>query len=139
MSRPPTIIRDAAKRAEVAKHIGGLSLDKAWVVTVEPHKQRRSLSQNALMWSWLNEVAAHVHEATGQDSDAIHEFFKGQFLPRRIIELGGTIENAPGSTKKLNKAEMSAYMDKIYAWVTTEVGVLLRVPEDLGRAAWRHD
>jgi hypothetical protein len=129
------IIRDEGMRTRVMDHIAGLNLERPWVIAIGPHRQRRSLSQNALMWTWINKVAHEVHEATGQDSDAIHEFFKGQFLPRRVIKIGGVVENAPGSTKKLTKAEMSAYMDKIYAWATSEMGLLLPVPEDLGRTA----
>ncbi len=131
---PTVIIRDQATRLHVLDLIAALSPDKPWAITVEPYKKRRSLSQNALMWAWINDVAKHVHEATGQDNDEIHEFFKGQFLPRRIIEIGGIVENAPGSTKDLTTAEMATYMGQIYAWVTSELGLLLPVPEDMWAA-----
>ena len=135
MPQPSILVSDEGTRARVIEHISGLNLNKPWRVTVEPHRERRSLNQNALMWAWVNRVAAHVHEATGQGNDEIHEFFKGQFLPWRVIEIGGIVETVPGSTKKLSKAEMSEYMNKIYAWATSEMGLLLPLPEDLGRAA----
>ncbi len=136
MKPRPYIVNSETTRSAAMASVGMLNVTgKVWDITIEPHRERRSLSQNRLMWSWINEVAEHVHEATGQGSDEIHEFFKGQFLPRRVIEIGGVVENAPGSTKKLSKAEMSEYMNKIYAWATSEMGLLLPVPEDLGRAA----
>ncbi len=126
------IIRDAARRAWVANHITGLNVEKAWTITIEPHKNKRSLSQNALYWKWLENVVDHVHEATGQDKEDIHEFFKRHFLAPKVKEVFGYIVQT-WSTKNLNTAEMSEYLDKIYAWVTTELGLLLPVPEDLGR------
>ncbi len=135
MKPRPYIVNSEGTRDVVLASIANLNIEKQWDITIEPHRERRSLSQNSLMWMWINEVAEYVHEATGQGSDEIHEFFKGQFLPRRVIEIGGVVENAPGSTKNLTKAEMSTYMDKIYAWATSEMGLLLPVPEDVGRVA----
>ena len=134
MKPRPYVIRCETTRAAVLAGIARLNIEKSWDITIEPHRKRRSLSQNSLMWAWVNEVAEHVREATGQDSDDIHEFFKQKFLTPRIIEVNGeTVKK--WSTKKLTKAEMSEYMNRIYAWATSEMGLLLPVPEDLGRAA----
>lgn len=111
-----------------------LSLDgKEWQVTIERKKKRRTLSQNALMWKWLNEVAQQIQKETGQDADDVHEFFKARFLPKRIVEIGDETETLIGSTKKLTTAEMSEYMNRIHAWAASELGIYLPVPEDLGR------
>ena len=123
------IIRDEVLRKRVIELIGALSLNKPWIVTVEPHRKRRSLSQNSLLWCWLNEVAGHVSQHTGMDIDDIHEAFKLKFLPAKIKEvLGETLDVR--STTKLTTLEMVAYMDRIYAWVTSELGVLLPLPQD---------
>ena len=96
--------------------------------------KRRSLSQNALMWKWINEVADHVQRATGQDSDDVHDFFKRKFLKPKVIEIAGeTVQKY--STKNLTVPEMTEYMNHIYAFVTSELGILLPIPEELGRAA----
>ncbi len=125
----PVIIRDEGMRTRVVQHIANLNIEKPWAVTIEPYKNRRSLSQNSLMWKWLEEVVAHVHQSTGQDKEDIHEFFKQKFLTPKIIEFNGeTVKK--WSTKNLTTAEMSQYMDQIYAWVTTELGLLLPVPQD---------
>lgn len=126
---PTVIVRDEGMRTRVVQHIAALNIDKPWAITIEPYRKKRTLSQNALMWKWINEVAQYVHEATGQDSDDVHEFFKVKFLPARIVELGGEIIEWR-TTTRLTTAEMSEYMNKIYAWVTTELGLLLPVPQD---------
>lgn len=126
---PTVIIRDEGMRTRVVQHIASLNIEKPWAITIEPYKKRRSLSQNALMWKWLEEVVAHVHETTGQDKEDIHEFFKRQFLTPKVNEVFGVVVKT-WSTKELKTAEMSTYLDKIYAWVTTELGLLLPVPQD---------
>ena len=127
--RQTIIIRDEVLRKRVIDLIGALNLDKPWLITLEPHRKRRSLSQNSLMWCWLNEVAGHVSQHTGMDIDDIHEAFKQKFLPAKIKEvLGETLDVR--STTKLTTLEMVAYMDRIYAWVTSELGVLLPLPQD---------
>ena len=134
MSRAPTIIRDEGMRARITEHIAGLNLDKPWAITVEPYRKKRTLSQNALMWKWLEKVVQHIHEDTGQNKNSIHEYLKRQYLPPKIEEVFGVVIKT-WSTTDLSTADMSTYMDKIYAWATSEMGLLLPVPEDLGRAA----
>ncbi len=125
------IIRDEGMRERVVQHIAGLNISKPWAITIEPYKGRRTLSQNALMWKWIEAVVMHIHEATGQDKEDVHEWLKTQFLPAKVIEIDGRVVFRY-STKGLTTAEMSKYMDKIYAWATTELGLLLPVPEGLG-------
>lgn len=129
MSKQTIIIRDEKLRARAIGMLRAISLDPPWRVTVEPHRKRRSLSQNSLMWLWLGEVAELVSQDTGMDADDIHEFFKQKFLPPRIIGmLGETIDVR--TTTKLTTLEMTIYMDRIYAWVTTELGLLLPLPQE---------
>ncbi len=134
MTRPPTIVRDEGMRARIIEHIAGLNLGKPWAITVEPHRKTRSLSQNALMWKWLEEVVQHIHEDTGQDKEDIHEYLKRRFLMPKVRDVFGVVVQT-WSTKGLEIADMSTYLDKIYAWATTEMGLLLPVPAsaDTGR------
>ena len=130
MPKQTIIIRDEKLRARVIGWIRAIDLDKQpWRVTVEQYRKRRSLSQNSLMWLWIGEVADYVGKHTGQDADDIHEFFKQKFLPPRIIEVGGVTVDVR-STAKLTTLEMTIYMDRIYAWVTTELGLLLPLPQE---------
>jgi hypothetical protein len=135
--RPALVIRDPQMRARVAELIGSLDLSKPWKVTVEPYRKARTLSQNALMWKWHGEVVKAVCRETGNDADDIHEFFKRKFLTPKVVEINGeTVERY--TTTTLTAGEMSEFMNRIYAFVTTELGLLLPLPEEMhlaGRAA----
>ena len=133
MDKSTIIIRGSRQRQVVLGKIADLDLTKPWKVTIEPETKRRTLSQNSLMWKWITEVVRHVHEHSGHDKDEIHEWFKVKWAPVRIVDIGGQAKEYR-STKNMTTAEMSEYMEKIYAWAISE-GYFLPVPEDLGRAA----
>ena len=132
MAKETIIIRNEHLRKRALLTIGALDLTKPWVLTIERETKRRTLSQNALMWKWLDEVAWHVKEHTGMDKDEIHEFFKAKFLPSHYVQIGDEIQEYR-STRDRTPAEMATYMEQIYAFCTTELGLFLPVPEDLGR------
>lgn len=132
MSRKPYIVSDEATRAAVSALVGKLALEKPWAITVEPYVKKRSLSQNSLMWRWINDVADKVRDETGNDADAVHDFFKQKFLSPEIVEIGGET-TARYTTTNLSVQEMKDYMDRIYAFVTSELGILLPLPEEMLR------
>jgi hypothetical protein len=123
------ILRDETLRRRAIGLIQNLDLSKDWQVTIEPRKKKRTLNQNALYWKWLEEVVTAVQMDTGNSREAIHEVFKRKFLPAQVEEvLGEKVEKR--TTTTLTTAEMSAYMDAIYAFVTSELGILLPLPEE---------
>ena len=128
------IIRTEIGRGILIRIIQLLNLSKSngWEVTIKPHVKRRTDSQNRLMWRWVDNVAEHVVQHTGQDSEDVHEFFKRKFLTPRRFEIEGEMIEV-WSTKKLTTKEMSEYMERIYAWATSELGLLLPLPSELGR------
>lgn len=134
MKPRPYTIRAEGMRARVIEHISLLNLEKAWDITIEPHRKKKTASQNRLMWLWLEKVVQLIHEDTGQSKVSVHEYFKQQFLTPEVAEINGVIIKT-WSTTKLELAEMSKYLDKIYAHVVSEWGLLLPLPEELGRAA----
>jgi hypothetical protein len=127
------ILAGEQQRRTALDLLAALDLSRPWKVTVERHKKKRSLSANALYWKWLGVIS----DETGHDTDELHEFFKAKFCP--IKEK--TIADEPmlyRSTAKLDTAEMSAYMDKVYAFSISTLGILLPLPEEQhiqGRAA----
>ena len=131
MKPNPYIVRDEYMRTRVADLIARLDLSKPWQITVEPHRARRSLNQNNLYHLWVGIIAAH----TGNSHDAVHEFIKGEFLAPRMVEIAGRHRECRPSTTALKTDEMSLFMNQVYAWATTELGLLLPLPEDVGRAA----
>lgn len=131
MRANPYIVRDEYMRSRVADLIAKLDLSRPWQVTVEPHRARRSLNQNALYHKWVGIIAAD----TGNSHDDAHEFLKGEFLEPRTVEIGRRLRQVRPSTTTLKIDEMSAYMNQVQAWAGSTLGIILPTPEDLERAA----
>lgn len=99
----------------------------------EIKRGNRSLSQNALYWMWVKQIADFINIRKGTDftSDEIHTKLKADFLgfePARKI--GSTeIPQQIKSTKKLTKGEMMIYMQEVEAWCAG-FGLTLPRPED---------
>ena len=123
--KAPHIIRDEPMRAGVCRMIAGLDLSKPWAVTVEPYKERRSLNQNSLLWKWNGLIA----QETGNDVDLVHDTLKKKFLAPEEITLFGE-KTLYRSTARLDTRAMSNYLEQVYAFATSELGILLPVPED---------
>lgn len=118
-------ITTEAQRGAVIQALSMLNLEKPWVIEIKRKTKKRTLSQNALYHKWVGIFAVE----TGNDHDDMHEFFKAKWCPVKAIELAGeTCEIR--STKKLNTQEMTAYMDKVYAFIVGEFGILLPLPEE---------
>src|SRR5690606_13027905 len=65
------IVIDCEKKRERALYvIGELSTDRPWDITIEPHKQQRSNTQNARLWALHTRAAEH----TGYSPEEMHEF-----------------------------------------------------------------
>lgn len=123
-------IWDEDSKQRAVETIQNLSAETKWKIEIKIDRNLRSLNQNALMWQWVTNVVDEVHEFSGQDKDDIHEFFKQKFLTPKIIEISGeTVLRY--TTTNLEKGEMSLYMEKIYVWATTELGLILPTPNDL--------
>lgn len=90
----------------------------------------RSLSQNNLYWKWLTEIA-HQTKDKGYgdyDSEDMHEYYKDRFCPDKSLTIGKTTIQVK-STKKLDKGEMTFYMNQIHQWAVN-AGFRLSMPED---------
>ncbi len=92
-------------------------------VQVSEHKSKRSLEQNALYWKRLAEIEEGAWIDGRQfDRDAWHRHFGELFLPHLDLPGGKT---CPVSTTKLDVSDFTEYMNKIEAYVATELGVEL--------------
>jgi hypothetical protein len=85
---------------------------------------KRSLSQNAYYWAWLEVVEAE----TGNKADDLHEYFRRVNLPPKFLTVMGKEVKVPRSTTELSKHEFGEYLDKCAA----ECGVPLLNPEEAG-------
>jgi len=91
---------------------------------------KRSLSQNALMWKWLTEIAQQTKQKGygDYDSEDMHIYFKDKFFVDKPLTIGKTTIQVK-STKKLDKGEMTFYMNQIHQWAVN-AGFRLSMPED---------
>ena len=114
----------------------GLFDDKDIEITVKKRKSKRSLSQNALYWVWMTMLG----ESIGHKKDSMHDVFKRLFLrdklsPLAVVEfveyLKAQEKDIEASTRKLTKAEMTEYLNKVDEQARN-VGVTLPHPEDAG-------
>lgn len=96
-----------------------------YVVTLKRKSSPRTVSQNALMWMWLQ----CIEYETGNDKQDLHDWYCCRFLQREIT-LGGNTVRVVGRTSALDTAEMTRFMNKIQAHAATELGIMLPLPED---------
>ena len=124
MSRP-FVIFDEASRQRCVSLIAGLNIEKPWEVTVARKTKKRTLSQNALYHKWVGIIA----EETGNDHEDVHDEFKRRFVPPKEIEIFGEIRMRQ-STTDFDTPGMTTFMEKVYAFSVSELGILLPLPEE---------
>lgn len=96
-----------------------------YTITIKRKADPRTVSQNSLMWMWYK----CLEDATGQDKDDWHEYYKLKFLSR-TVNVNGRECRVGGSTARLTTAQMSAFLDKVQADAATEFGITLPLPAD---------
>ena len=78
-------------------------------VTVCKHREKRSNPQNALYWSCYVAPLASHH---GWDADDMHEYLKLECNPV-MLHVNGQEVKVGGSTAKMDRAEFTAYLERI--------------------------
>ena len=91
-------------------------------VTVEKHKNKRSVQQNKLYWAMLKIIS----EDTGHSKDYLHEFFKHKFLGDKIEVFGEPFVYSR-STTKLTTDELSVYLGDIRFYIMDATGIDLPI------------
>jgi len=106
---------------------------------IKPWKEKRSLSQNSLMWLWNGDVATAVnlHSSSKLTEEDLHEFLKDMFCPAKPVTVLG-ITKMVKSTKLLDSEEMTFYLRRIEVWCI-ERGIKLRIPANSEYHAKGHD
>lgn len=88
-----------------------LSDNEGKVYRLEKVETKRTLSQNAFYWAYLDTI----ERETGNLADYLHQYYKRLLLPPKFIQVMGKELKIPSSTTELNKTDFSEYMDKISA------------------------
>jgi hypothetical protein len=124
---PPSVIR---RLVEAVAKVG----DKWLVLTVKEQKKRRSLNQNAYLWSVVYGRIVDVFREAGNnvDGDDIHSYCKANVgkLKQVLITPDGEVLTGPGSTAKLTTAEFEVYAEKVRAWAAETLNVQIPLPNE---------
>lgn len=117
---------NADSKAAVKAYIDRCPDGKAYEVSIVLKKDRRTLPQNRLYWLYV----ACIMDETGNDRDALHDFFRRKFLPVKYGVLGGERTERLTSTTELDTVQFTGYTDRIVAFASSELGIVLPNPED---------
>lgn len=96
-----------------------------YVITIKRANQKRSLPQNDLLWLWMECISRE----TGTGKDDVYMYYCKKFLCK-IITIGDKQEKIYNTSSKLNKEEMTEFLNKIQADAAQELGIRLPLPED---------
>jgi hypothetical protein len=95
-------------------------------VTVMPHKDRRSLQQNARLHAILTEISDQAWiRGRRYDVDTWKEFFKMRLIGTEELAMpDGKVVERGISTTTLDVAAFADFMDRITAHATSELSVI---------------
>lgn len=108
-----------------------------YVVTIETKeqwqkKQPRTLSQNALFYVWCADIANFFNKTYGDDhwnKNNVHDLFCSMFSYPLVLPNGEVVDKWV-ETSKLNKRQMTDFMNKIQSYMATEHGATVPLPDD---------
>ncbi len=93
--------------------------DATYEIRIKKWRKKRSLSQNALYWVWLQIIAKEL----GYDTEELHTSFKSMFLTDRSKKIP-----LVRSTTALNVLEFIQYLKKVEK-ESNELGIILPQPD----------
>ena len=102
-------------------------------ISIERETNNRTSKQNAYLWAGPYRV---ISDCTGFTPDEVHEMMKAKFN-RRFKEVvnkqTGEVEEIEfaGSTTKMTTVEFSEYVEKIIAWASEFLGVVIPLPGEI--------
>ncbi len=107
-----------------------------YTITMERVRNRRTVSQNQLMWLWFKCIAEAWTQATGYTytKDDVHDAYCLLFLP--VDTPKGRIA---GRTRGMTTSQMSEFLSKVQADAASEYGITLPDPEDQLFEAWANE
>lgn len=108
-----------------------------YVVTIEPRsqwekKRPRTASQNALFYVWCQDIANFFNTTYGDsmwNKQNVHDLFCEMFKQVEVLPNGQTVMKWV-ETSKLNKKQMTDFMNKIQEYMATEHGATVPLPDD---------
>lgn len=119
----------AAVRGRIGRYLDGLPAGVTFDVTVAEHKAKRSLAQNALLWSLYGDILENGGERMrGWQPADLHEFFLGEHYGwEKLDGMKRTRLKPLRRSSTMNKQEFSDHLDFIVRYMA-EQGVVLQLP-----------
>ena len=113
--RPAYILRDTDVREHAIARIRCLNLNtpEPWALFIAPHKQIRTLEQNALYFALLKKIT----DATGHHKEALHQYFKKQAFGLRIEQIGEQMVEYIPSSAKVSRGEFSELVEYVQQFI----------------------
>ena len=96
-----------------------------YTITIKRASEKRSIPQNDLMWMWLE----CIERETGTSKDDVYMYYCKKFL-MKTIQVGDKLERIYNTSSKLNKEQMTAFLNRIKDDALTEFGIRLPEPQD---------
>ena len=118
------LIENEISKEAVISYIRNLILKKPYEVVISRKKEKRSVSQNSLMWMWFECLA----QETGHTKEQFHEHYCNMFL-KKLSPIDGQM--VVGGTRALTKDAFTDFLNKVQADAASYFGVILPTPEDL--------
>lgn len=100
----------------------------AFRVEVDKNRAIRSNDQNARYWAILRAISL---AAGGMDQDELHETYKKKFNSKWVLD-----EQIGGSTKKMNTAQFTEYMNQVEHHARNFFNVIIPHKEDVKYIEW---
>lgn len=128
MSKTLTLIKNSDGLHWVGRTLDGMLSTLAngkYLVTVEKHREPRTLPQNSLMWMWFS----CIEQETGAAKEDVYSYYCRKYLSR-VVVMNGQEVTVNDTSSMLNMAQMSEFMTKIQADAASELGIMLPLPSD---------
>lgn len=121
----------------VGEKIGeGLAAGNEYRLKIEPYREKRTLSQNALAHCWFTELSKYLIKRgrSGCSPEWVKDALKATYLGFEetefidVITGQRTTRETLRKTSKLKTGEMFDFMTKVHAWAL-DIGCMLTTPE----------
>lgn len=106
---------------------GSLKPDAEYRVYITDKKPVRTTAQHKYYWGVIVQTLV---DASGMDSEAIHDIWKRMFAGHTMQPFGGKRRKVVKSTTSMSRAEMSTYMERCIQFCA-EQGLVVPCPEAL--------
>lgn len=113
--------------------LGGLSIDKAWSVTIDEYKPKRSDNQNRYLWGvvYPSILKAGGELLAGWEAEEIHEYLLGEKFGWEVIQGFGVKRRRPiRRSSRLSKLEFVEYTQFIQQKMA-EHGIYVPDPNEM--------